>query len=351
MKLLNNILRWLNLLLILVTLLAYLSTFINPAKIWHLTFLGLIYPVLLLGNIFFIVFWAVRKNRYWLFSLGCILVGFGFLTSFFGLHFFKNTTAGDNEIRVMTYNVGGLKNYNGDPEPTRQKKLALLTRLAEQAGEPQILCVQEGHGIQTIEALKKSFGFPNYFKEKGAFIYSKFPFVDKGVVPFGKETTNSCLWADLKTPKGTVRVYCVHLQSNRMSQTANRIATKGDIRQSETWSDIRFVLRRYKRAVTIRAEQAQAVANHIAQSPHPAILCGDFNDPPVSYVYRLLSKGLKDSFVEKGAGIGSTFAGRLPALRIDYLLSGPQFKVQDHKVMKVELSDHYPVLVKLDIGN
>ena len=346
-KFLRNIPRWANLILILVTLIAYLAPMINPAKVWHLTFLGLAYPFLLVGNIFFIIFWALKKNRYFLFSLGCILAGFGYFTSFFGWHFFKSNSKGDQQIRIMTYNVGGLRNYNGDQEPTRKKKLDLLTQLARNAGDPQVLCVQEGPGVQTIDALKKAFGFSTWFKEKGAFIYSKFPIVEKGVVPFG-ETTNSCLWADLRTPKGVIRVYNVHLQSNKMSQTANRIATKGDLREKSTWRDIRFVMQRYKRAVTVRAEQAHAVASHMAQCPHPYILCGDFNDPPVSYVYRLLSKDLQDSFTEKGAGIGSTFAGNLPALRIDYILPGHRFRVKDHRVMDVELSDHFPVSVRLE---
>jgi endonuclease/exonuclease/phosphatase family metal-dependent hydrolase len=323
---------------------------INPAQIWHLTFLGLAYPVLLLGNILFTAYWAIKKNRYFLFSLGCILVGFGYLTSFFGWHFFKSTSQSENRIIIMTYNIGGLKNFRGDSDVSKENKMEILRQMTA-GSDPQILCVQEGDGLQTIEALKKTFGFSTYFKEKSAFIYSKFPFTDKGIVPFDGETTNSCLWADLKTPAGIVRVYNVHLQSNQMSQTANRIATSGDLRERRTWRDIRFVMQRYKRAVIIRAEQARAVAKHIAKSPYPVILCGDFNDPPVSYVYRLLSKGLQDTFMEKGVGIGSTFAGKLPALRIDYVLPGPSFKVNDHRILDVELSDHFPVLVKLSIGD
>jgi endonuclease/exonuclease/phosphatase family metal-dependent hydrolase len=171
--------------------------------------------------------------------------------------------------------------------------------------------------------------------------------VRQDAIPFGN-TANSCIWADLQTPKGIVRVYCVHLQSNRMSYTANKIATEGDLREKQTWKDIRFVLSRYKQAVQVRAEQAQAVARHAAQSPHPVIICGDLNDPPVSFVYRVLSKNHLDSFVEKGGGLGVTFGGRLPGLRIDYVLTNPKFKIRSHEVIKSELSDHFPVLVSLD---
>jgi endonuclease/exonuclease/phosphatase family metal-dependent hydrolase len=73
-------------------------------------------------------------------------------------------------------------------------------------------------------------------------------------------------------------------------------------------------------AFAMRARQAEILREHIAASPHPVIVCGDFNDTPLSYSYRLMSKGLKDSFMEKGWGLGTTYAGALPALRIDYIL-------------------------------
>ena len=111
--------------------------------------------------------------------------------------------------------------------------------------------------------------------------------------------------------------------------------------------DIGFVMRRYKQAVRIRAQQARAVAAHLAQSPNRAILCGDLNDTPVSYVYRLFNLSLQDSFRKMGSGIGATFAGRLPGLRIDYVLSDPSFAVRSHEVVHAGLSDHYPVVVRL----
>ncbi len=349
MKFIKNIARWLNLALILLTLLAYLSALVNPAKVWLLAYPSLAYPFLLLANIAFIAFWAIRKNRYWLFSFGCILVGFTHLSNFFSFHFFKDKKGEGEEIRVMTYNIGGMSSYPGIRELTRKEKSVLLKALVQKAGNPQILCIQEGGHPQVMDSVKTAFAHSHYFKENGTLIYSNFPFVDKGFVPFPKGTGNSCVWANLKTPSGVVRVYSAHLESNKMSQTADRIATSGDLRRRSTWKDIVFVMRRYKNGAVTRAGQAQLIAQHIAASPYPVILCGDFNDPPVSYIYRLLSKGLQDSFVEKGMGIGSTYAGKLPALRIDYILSAPQFRVLDHQVLKSELSDHYPVLAKMTL--
>ncbi|MBI5914908.1 MAG: endonuclease/exonuclease/phosphatase family protein [Bacteroidetes bacterium] len=346
MKSLNHILRWANILLILATLLAYLSPFIDPAKVWLFTFPGLAYPVLLIGNIGFAVFWAMRRQRYFLLSLCCILAGFGYFQSFFGWHFSGSTKPAAHEISVLTYNVGGLKGNNWSISAGMEEKKAVLVKLKEETGPLNIFCVQESYNKPTTEALAKTFGFPYKYQHKGTIIFTTYPILKNDVVPF-EETTNSCVWADLKTPGGTVRVYCTHLQSNRLGQTADKIATKGDLREKQTWRDIRFVLKRYKSAVAIRAQQAHAVAKHMAASPHPVILCGDLNDPPVSYVYRLLSSNLQDSFCQMGSGVGSTFAGNLPFLRIDYILPSRQFTVTTHRVPGAPLSDHYPVLARL----
>jgi len=346
MNLLLQILRWANIFLVLVTLLAYLSPLINPAKSWHFTFFGLAYPVLLVGNVLFIVFWAFQMDRYFLFSSACILVGFGYFTSFFGFHFFKSQKKEAGEITVMTYNVAGFKNLGSKDQARMADIKAALGQIIEKHGEPEILCIQEGNQTHVMDLLRKTFGYTHHFKHKGTVIFSKYPFVKQDIVTF-QSMGNSCIWADLKTPGGVVRVYSAHLQSNSLSFTANRIVTQGSPRKKQTWRDIRFVMKQYKRAVAIRAEQAQAIKAHKAKSPHPVILCGDLNDPPVSFVYRLLSGGMKDSFREKGAGIGSTFNGKLPALRIDYVLTDPAFQVKDHRVPDVELSDHFPVLVRL----
>ena len=86
-------------------------------------------------------------------------------------------------------------------------------------------------------------------------------------------------------------------------------------------------------------------------SPYKVIVCGDFNDTPQSYTYNLLSENLNDSFKTKGVGFGTTYAGSIPALRIDYILTHEKIKVQSHKILKENYSDHFPVICKFLFEN
>ncbi len=340
----NSLARWINLGVVLATLLTYLSPMVNPTKTWVFTIIGLAYPFLVLANIAFVAFWLWRRRIYFLFSLCVLLVGLGHLQNLYGWHFIKSNKTAEDEIIIMTYNIAGLggsKSYH-----TQEKRMEALAKLFQI--KPHILCMQEVSNQQQLENIKKELGYPFHYKSKGTVLFSQFPFVRQDGIDFSN-AENGCLWAELQTPKGIIRVYNLHLQSNKMTQTAIRITTEGDFREKETWKDVRFVLASYKRGAQIRSEQVAMIKTHIAKSSVPVIVCGDLNDTPFSYVYHQISEKLNDSFSEAGSGLGSTFAGKLPALRIDYILAEKRYKITYHKVLKSELSDHFPVLVKLKL--
>ena len=79
------------------------------------------------------------------------------------------------------------------------------------------------------------------------------------------------------------------------------------------------------------------------------IVCGDFNDVPVSYTYHTVSGNLQDAFVEAGRGFSPTFSNKFSIFRIDYALLDPAFKVNSYRVVHKELSDHYPVVVTFNL--
>ena len=103
------------------------------------------------------------------------------------------------------------------------------------------------------------------------------------------------------------------------------------------------VYRKLRGAFEKRASQARRVVEHLQTSPYPVIVSGDFNDTPMSYTYNQFQLRLLDAFRGSGLSLGSTYVGRLPAGRIDYLFYSPQLQAAQFKIQKRTRSDHRAV--------
>jgi len=97
--------------------------------------------------------------------------------------------------------------------------------------------------------------------------------------------------------------------------------------------------------------QSSRVKAAVDKSPYPVIICGDFNDVPNSYAYNTIGKGLKNTFEQKGTGIGRTFYGISPTLRIDDIFVDKRFTVEQFLRIKKNLSDHFPIITDLYYKN
>ena len=332
-------LRWLNLLLILITFLSYLSPFIDPAFLWFFSLLGMGYPWLLLFNMIFVLIWLFKKHWYCIFSLGCIFVGFNHFQSFIGLNEIQPNEQA--EIKVMTLNCMGNYRIIGD---TKKRFDQFLVE-----SKPDVILLQES--IPKTRPISKK-DYPYIFQpKKNLGIYSKFPFVNKGSVlkDIKGNRSTGCLYVDLKINQQIIRVYNIHLQSNKVSQEASKIKEEGNLQKKETWLDIRTILGKLKRATAKRSEQANTIIQHLEGSKYPVIAGGDFNDTPLSYTYRLFAEKLNDGFKERASGIGTTYSGTIPVLRIDYIWTDKDFQVNSHEILKENFSDHYPVISRIQL--
>ncbi len=330
--------------MVIITLLAYLAPYINPENIWQFTFLGLGYPYLLITNLLFLLFWVWRKKWYFLISLIGILLGWNHIQQHVNINF-NDTEIVEDELYVMTYNVKFLDYVYGKKGDQKAKDDFL--DFFKKPELPDIFCAQEvSH--RGFKFFKEGLGYPY---SKSIFhnfnvIFSKYPIVDSGEIPFD-DTFNSCGWIDINFDGRIVRVYSAHLQSTSVSFEANKLAERKELRDKENLSDIKSMVKKIKSSVLKRTKQAKLIVAHMEKSPHPIIFCGDFNDTPLSYTYQIISKKLKDSFRETGHGLATSFAGVIPALRIDYILTDPTIRILDHKTHKVKFSDHYPISSRL----
>jgi endonuclease/exonuclease/phosphatase family metal-dependent hydrolase len=329
------------------TLLSYACPYVDPSNFSWLAFLGTAYPWLLLFNVILLLFWLWQMNRFALYHLAILLFGWQHLRAFIGLDIGKNKVP-ESAIMVASHNLGGIYQGKTPNDSWRENRVEAYAKFLHDNKNPDILCTQETSG-KFYRLLAEKMGYTHSFNlKKGTVILSRFPIEAGGDVPFGK-TANSILWTDVRVAKNKIiRVYNVHLQSNRVSQTAQRVIEKGELDEGETWHNIGFMLDRVGDATSIRAEQAKQLREHILASKYPVVVCGDFNDTPNSFVYATLSEGLTDTFKEKGLGLGTTFAGSLPLLRIDYILTEKSITPFSCDIPNSPVfSDHYPVFSQI----
>lgn len=343
---LQRLTRWFNAGVVGLTLGAYLAPWIDPNVFWPPAFLGLLFPFLLLLHLACITFWLIHRQWYWIFSVLALLAGWPQLRSIFGLAWPTKTKQAET-LRVMTYNIYGF-GYIGDRPLSLQLWRDQLTQ-----NQPDILCLQEFAYYplvkeQYLPELTQTAKLPHsvWRRTEEFAIFSRYPILDSKVKFFG--TTNGYRYADVQlNPRQIVRVFNVHLQSNAITGLTNAIAQRGNLKEERTWRNIRGIMGRFKRAAARRAQQAAEIATVIAASPYPVILCGDLNDVPQSRSYHLLTRQLDDTFQLGGGGLAFTYAGKIPGLRIDYILCDPSLEVRGCWRGATGLSDHRPVIADL----
>ncbi len=336
---LRTIMLWFNFLCIIITGLGYAAPFFQPSSFWPFIFLGMAFPILIIFNFLFIIFWLFLKKWYAILSLICLIMCWDNINTFWG-HPFKSHSSSSG-ISIMSYNAQG----------GGQKKDGYLKLIEEIKNiNPDIICFQELYiKNKRFEPLLKI--YPHYYYKYGRVILSKYSIIDKGDLGLEKiNTTNGASWVDLNINNQEIRIYNLHLHSNRITTQVNELSDKpelNDLKEKETWKTTKNILGRVKRAAAIRAQQAIAIKKHTQRISKPIIICGDFNDPPQSYTYQVLSKNLNDTFIKKGKGTGFTYNGNIPFLKIDYILTSKNITINSTKIPKSSASDHNPIITTL----
>ncbi len=339
-------------------LLSYLAPYVSPQTFWPLAFFGLGYPIILIVNMLFMIWWALRWKRTFFIPFTAILIGWNQLGGLFQVNLVPTEDSKD-KIKIMSWNVHLFDLYNWKyNEKTRNKIFELI-----KSETPDVICLQEifvddSRKFVTLDTLGQIQPAKNLHVEFtttlnrvhhwGICTYSKYPIVNKGKIEFHTDANNSCIYTDLKIGNDTIRVYNMHLQSI-LFRKEDYTFIDNVIKNKETdeLQSSKRILRRLKRAFLKRSVQVDLVMSHINECPYPMIVCGDFNEIPSSYTYQEFTSKLTDSFSQSGYGLGKTYNGTFPFLRIDYILHSNIFSSSDYQTLRDTLSDHFPITCNL----
>lgn len=275
-------------------------------------------------------------------------------------------------LRLMSWNVAQFDIMKHKDKPgTYNEMINLVNEF-----RPDIACFQEMVSGDTLADLNTTYyrkysfysifnfanqlNMPDYFysynyKENflsqqhfGLIIFSKYPIINKQTISNYPYNYNSNFqYVDIVKQADTFRVFNCHLQSLRFSPTNLNYIQNPSIKTENDIENSKNVIIKFKNAFLKRQVQADSVRAEIDKSPYPVIVCGDFNDVPNSYPYEKIGKGLQDAFVEKGAGMGRTFSGISPTLRIDNIFVDKQFSVNQFTRIEKKLSDHFPIITDI----
>ncbi len=329
---LDRFLFFINNIAAIALIVTYCIPYINPESFPSIALLSLAYPTLLGLNLIFVIIWLLKLKPHFLISTIIIAFGYQHIKALFPFHQ-KNTTQ-LSEISILSYNVRRFNVYQWIKNPNLKQDIADF--IHQEA--PDIVCLQEYRNTQEFK-LKFPYHFIFNTQSGGQVVYSKYPIVNKGSLNF-KGTSNNAIFVDIKVNHQTIRVYNVHMQSFNLDT------------QKENYGALskKSLFYRFKNVFKRQASQIKALKNHIQTCEYPSFISGDFNNTAFSWNYKQLTKNHQDAFVQTGSGFGKTYNYFLP-FRIDFILVPKQFKVQNFKTYPIKLSDHYPIMTKINMNN
>lgn len=299
------------------------------------------------------------RKWYAFISLTLIILGWGYIGRFVQVGLKEKTTALNADIHLLSYNVRMFNKY------LWEGKIDVGDSILQFSSDrgADILCFQEYLTLNAPGKFSKTsldsfiHNYPyrhEYFTSNlsplwstGIVTYSQFPIVRKGSLHF-EHSFNSCIYSDVIHGMDTIRIFNVHLQSIYLKESDYTIiddpVNKIDHKRLKEMKEISG---RLKDAFIKRARQVDEVNRLIRRSPYPVIVCGDFNDTPVSYTYHMIRGDLRDAYIDAGSGFSNTYRGRFPSFRIDFIFYSPEFRATGYQRDHVSYSDHFPINCQL----
>lgn len=335
---------------LLSMILCVINPLISPNRFVLTSYFGLAFWPIFIFNLLMLLFLIFLKaKKAFLYPILALVVSIpGFLRSYS----VKKAATEEGNIKIVSYNVGHTYDENNMARDKKSIKEDIINIINEI--NPDIVCLQESvkFNKKALEKFANRINFKYYSNDLARIvIFSKYPIEDDTLT---EKFKNTCKFGSLKIVNagglGKFYVGCVHLQSYGLTNEEIEYVndTKHYINNSETTG--KSLISKLKYGFEKRTENTKTIVENMPANGIPIIICGDFNDTPMSYTYNQMRKaGLKDAFLKVGHGLGTTYNGELPMLRIDYIWYSENVVPMTFTRLKKKMSDHYPIIMTFNV--
>ena len=345
-----------NIATVIVMCLVGFSDRLNPSDhpVWSCV--GMTFPLFLIVNLFFLLFWIIFKFRMiWIPLLGYLLA-YVPISIYMPLNL-HSPEVPEGAIKLISYNVceyGGNFKYEQGFEKIRDY-------LFDE--HPDIVCLQEDVDTWRRYCFKhyeKQFAYNDTVKFSsetninGVGIHTRFPIIRRERIPYRSMCNGSVAWY-LQVGKDTLLVINNHFEGTHLSKEDRQMyqdILKGEMKGDTARTESKKLLVTLAESSTKRAPQIDAICRYINEHrQYPIVLCGDFNDNPISYSRYRIAQELTDCFVTTGKGFGLSYNQKGFPFRIDHIFCSKDIVPYKCKIDdKTDASDHYPIICWLKIG-
>ena len=333
------------------------ATTINPNNFIIPSYIGLAFPILVIINFLFAIYWIYRLKPAFFMPFFALLLSFENIAKSFPAN--SNESEIPDGLKIVSYNTQLLDFYKS------KQNNKILRYLSE--SDADILCLQEfGYSIKAnalsqddiAQSLEKIYPYKHILTKKnswdgvmGLATYSKYPIINRKKVDY-TSTNNNTIYTDILYNGDTIRIFNCHLESNKLTRQDKLLITKLGGKSIDNKKFVKEIYVKMGNSYRKRASQAEAIAKVIDETSFPTIVCGDFNDVMLSYSYNtILGNHLTDAHSEVGFGYNYTYHENSFYFKIDHILHSKNIKSHNFLVDRVNYSDHYPIKCILTFPN
>ncbi len=266
---------------------------------------------------------------------------------------------GQRAIKILTYNIHTFGYANEmDRKHAQDSLMSFLLN-----SDADVICLQEMIDLPAL-AKRKIAGTDQLIK--------KYPYVDSRRKGGLGQTTlsrlpmtavtkpaedvanlveqNSAIANDVIIGEDTIRIVNCHLASLMLNKDMIHAVSGHEEMDSKRIDKLRKTYGQMRAAFHERENEIATLRSAIEGTDLPVVICGDFNDTPISHTYHTITSwrgGLADTRAPRRIGLAKTFRGDLPPLRIDYILTTKDIASADYTEHDLPTSDHKALSVSI----